>query len=517
VTDRPQLETGPPLVTLRAATARPYDGAIAAARTCYAPHVVGVDEVTEAQRSTIGPLTFAAGHHTVYQHAHFEFGLENISRHCVWSFLHAHPFYNSEQSSQRYVRLDEIRAFVPQGLDAAARAVYETALVEAWSTYRELSDVLKEDALRLLGELRRLTARTPPKLRRRVEREAEKKAIEAARYVIPVAAYTALVHTVPAIVLHRLRRMARSGDASAESALVIDAMVQQVRALDADLFERIGREASHHDDGLESAFPRPSPDGEGCVARLEAQLDGRASRLVGYVSNAESLVADAVRAVLGLSSAQLSDDEALARALDPSLNRHRLDTLQLAVHSPLSRTLHHASYTFLKRLSLTADSQDQRHRLVPGSRPLLAYVDTRKPDFVTPALIAANPRAVELYQRAMDRAWKAKDRLLDGGVPLESALYLLPNARAIRFHETGNLLFLAQKWVQRTCLNAQEEIFQASMDELDQVREVHPRLAAFLGPPCVLRVGRTAPICTEGQHFCGVPVWRTFPHVERRI
>jgi thymidylate synthase ThyX len=69
----------------------------------------------------------------------------------------------------------------------------------------------------------------------------------------------------------------------------------------------------------------------------------------------------------------------------------------------------------------------------------------------------------------------------------------------------------------RTCFNAQEEIYRASMDELDQVRQVHPRLARHMGPPCVLRAGRITPTCTEGEHFCGVPVWRRFPDVERPL
>ena len=136
---------GPPVVTLRNASARPYDDAIAAARTCYAPRVVGADEVTQSQRDTIGPLTFEAGHHTVWQHAHFEFGLENVSRQMVWTFLHSHPFYNSEQSSQRFVRLDEIRAHVPAGLAAEARAVYERAVEDAWEAYRQLTALLKDD------------------------------------------------------------------------------------------------------------------------------------------------------------------------------------------------------------------------------------------------------------------------------------------------------------------------------------------------------------------------------------
>ena len=107
------MHSGPPVVTLRTAPTTPFDGAIAAARTCYSPRVIGATEVTDGQRDTSGALTFDAGHHTVYQHASFEFGLENISRQFVWTFLHSYPFYNSEQSSQRYVKLREPRAFVP--------------------------------------------------------------------------------------------------------------------------------------------------------------------------------------------------------------------------------------------------------------------------------------------------------------------------------------------------------------------------------------------------------------------
>src|SRR5258708_31939645 len=108
------VETASPRVTLRNSFAHPFDSAIAAARTCYAPRLIGHEEITDKQRVNIGAATFYSGHHTVYQHAHFEFGLENVSRQFVWSFLHAHPFYNSEQQSHRYVRLDRAQAYVPQ-------------------------------------------------------------------------------------------------------------------------------------------------------------------------------------------------------------------------------------------------------------------------------------------------------------------------------------------------------------------------------------------------------------------
>src|SRR6267378_1207308 len=150
------VETGAPRVTLRNAFQHPFDSAIAAARTCYSSHLITHEEITDKQRLNIGAATFYSGHHTVYQHAHFEFGLENVSRQFVWSFLHAHPFYNSEQQSQRYVRLDRAQAYVPPVslfFDEASRNIYENALARAWARYRELSALLTPDARNILSDI----------------------------------------------------------------------------------------------------------------------------------------------------------------------------------------------------------------------------------------------------------------------------------------------------------------------------------------------------------------------------
>ena len=98
---------------------RPYDNAVATARTCYSPKgIITTDEVgglhledsgkrerALARRDALARDIFEAGHHTTLQHAHFQFALSNVSRQFLWTFLHAHPFYNSEQVSQRYVEV----------------------------------------------------------------------------------------------------------------------------------------------------------------------------------------------------------------------------------------------------------------------------------------------------------------------------------------------------------------------------------------------------------------------------
>ena len=514
------FEAAIPRVTLRNYFAHPYDSAIAAARTCYAPRLIGAEEITDKQRLTIGAATFYAGHHTVYQHAHFEFGLENVSRQFVWSFLHAHPFYNSEQQSQRYVRLDHASAYLPAfgpAFGAAEEEIYRRAVERAWQSYRDLSALLVDDARAILGEIWHLNPASHAKRVDKVERQAEKRAIEVARYVLPVAAFTTMVHTLSGIVLHRLWRMAAASDAPTEARCVIGEMVERVREVDPQFFDRF--ETEPMDEPPEWSAHVPSGRaGDGAFAHeFDADLAGRTSKLVDYSPSSPHVVAGAYRAVLGLTESACPDSEALDRLLNPARNAYRLETLNVGVHAPMMRALQHAHFTFAKKISHTADSQDQRHRMVPGSRPILAFACADEPDYIVPMLIAANSRAREIFERAMRDAWAAKSELIARGVPAEYALYLLPNATSIRLVESGSLLHLLHKWTMRTCFNAQEEIYQASMEEVAQVRAALPALGRHLGPPCALRAGVASPICTEGSHFCGVKVWVDFPNTLRRI
>jgi thymidylate synthase ThyX len=512
----PLVETAPPRVSLRNSFVHPFDSAIAAARTCYSPRLVTPAEITEKQRVTIGSGTYFGGHHTVYQHAHFEFGLEHVSRQFVWSFLHAHPFYNSEQQSQRYVRLDRAQAYVPDEspqFGRGERAIYLKAIALLWERYRELTCVLEPTARTILDEIWHVSGSSHPQRIQKVKRQSEKRAIEVARYVLPVAAFTTMVHTLSGIVLYRLWRMCTVSDTPTEGQRVIGEMVARVREIDPAFFDRFENSPIENIPEMEES----GRDGEAFAQEFDARLRGQTSKLLDYSAQAIPAMAEAYRAVMGLTAAECADREALDRMLNPARNPYRRETLNVGVHAPMMRALDHAHFTFAKKISHTADSQDQRHRMVPGSRPLLTLSDTRATDYITPMLIRHNPRALEIFQQAMDEAWAAKNELLDRGVPRELALYLLPNAKAIRLVESGSLLHLLHKWTMRTCFNAQEEIYQASIEEVEQVRATFPELARYIGPPCFLRAGISTPICTEGSHFCGVKVWLDFPHIERRI
>ncbi len=327
-----------------------------------------------------------------------------------------------------------------------------------------------------------------------------------------------MVHTVSGITLHRLRRMAASGDAPYEAREVIGRMVDLVRQVDPFFFEKVGCEELPADALPETHFQRPTADGDRFAREFDRRLNGRVSRLVDASPRAEESVAEAVRVTFGLSADELTDDEAIERVMNPALNRYRLEVHERVV--PLAADARAAS-----RVVHVREAPEPHRGLAGSAAPdgaRVASADVVRGHRRARLRDAAAHRGksaghARCTTRAMRAAWDAKNRLLALGVPLEFAMYVLPNAKTLRMVESGSLLALMHKWLMRTCFNAQEEIYLASMDELDAVRLLHPRLARFIGPPCVVRNGLIAPRCTEGTHFCGIPVWRDFPAAVRRL
>jgi hypothetical protein len=171
--------------------------------------------------------------------------------------------------------------------------------------------------------------------------------------------------------------------------------------------------------------------------------------------------------------------------------------------------MHHPHFTFRKKLSHTADSQDQRHRMVPGTRPILAaQIGAERPDYILPPIVEANGAARERAETLFARVWEAIGRIAEREGNAEAAHYLLPNAVPVRFEESGDLLNLHHKWTTRLCYLAQEEIWRCCREEVEQVEKVHPEFAGFLRAPCTLRKGAgKSPYCPEGPRYCGVRVW----------
>ncbi len=520
------FESPPSKVTLtHGFGSQAFDNSVATARTCYSSRIISTEEVAKDEkarelRDRIARETYAAGHHTTLQHATFQFAIERVSRQALWSFLHAHPFYNSEQVSQRYVEVKPGNVVVPR-LPAREAATYAAAVEESAACYQALIELLTPKVSAEFSRIFPGRARQPEKWALAIKKRAQ----EVARYVLPIGTFAHLYHTVSGLTLHRYHRLCQQLDVPTETLLLVKAMVAEVNRADPLYFEHI-----------EDPLPLEQTLEHRCLAELgrlrvggtaaraylrefDAGLGPYRSKLVDYKANAIASVAQGARDVVGATRLELPDEAAVERLLSPKLNPYLGEALVLTTVSKLTRALAHAHYTFRKKLSHTADSQDQRHRMTPASRPVLqTHFVPGEVDAVVPELIEAVPEAYDQYRQCLEGTWKAIGRLLEAKVPEEMALYLLPNAFPIRFHESGDLLNLHHKWVHRLCYTAQEEIWRASVEETLQLRQVHPALARHIAAPCTVRKeAGLSPFCPEGPRYCGVPVWKLDVPEYRRL
>jgi thymidylate synthase ThyX len=520
-------------------TQHPFALTIAAAWTCYGARPARVenvlklldesaddgDELRPARRVRAQRLyrdLFDAGHHTTFQHANFIFVLDGISRLAIWSFFHHHPHYNSEQVSQRYREVSG-KVMVTPDLTERQTAIYTAAMQRAIDGYRRVGDLLAPSIAERYGRV--FPARVKAEggeAAARVADAVQKKAQEVARYVLPLATPAHMYHTINGLTLLRYYVLANQLDVPAEVRFIVNSMVAEVLKVDPNFLGAPGypldlqilgaTDTVEYEALAELQTSARATTDEQFFRDFDAALEGRDSRLAGYNPNSERVLADAVRAVLGRTTAEMSDENALAAVLDPAQNDYLGHPLFLAMNSKLMQTLNHVPFTFQKRISGAEDAQNQRHRGTQSSSPVLSAHMRRDPDVIVPFDLRHSEAALEEYHTTIQALWDAKNQLLDDGVAPEKVLYLLPNSHNVRFYETGTLLTYYWKWVKRLCFNAQREIFDTALQETEQVSEIFPTIGRHVSaPPCVVRSrAGNKPFCPEGERFCGVPVWRNY-------
>ncbi|MDQ3695887.1 MAG: FAD-dependent thymidylate synthase [Chloroflexota bacterium] len=528
----------------------PFALAVAAAWSCYGGKPASVETVRklvyEPTPAGISPVKaadrehrreramrlyadlFAAGHHTTLQHATFVFVLDNVSRLAIWSFFHSHPFYNSEQVSQRYREVSGAAMVTPL-LAEPELAIYQAAIDRSLAGYHRLTEVLTPNmAARYATVFPARAKATGADAIQRVAGDVRKQAQEVARYVLPLATPAHLYHTVNGLTLLRYHVLASQPDAPAEVRYIVRRMVEEVLAVDPFFLGAPGFPLDLRPLGAEetieakalaewrSNLGQTEAATEAFCREFDATLGAWDSKLVHFNPAAERLMADAVRAVLGAGAGELTDEAAIGRVLDGRENPYLGHPLFLGMHAKLMQTMGHVPFTFQKRISGAEDAQNQRHRGTLSSSPLLTAHQRREPDVIVPWAVRQNPAALAEYEATIRTMWSAKNELLDRGVSPEVALYLLPNAHRVRFYESGPLLWYYWKWVKRLCFDAQREIFDTARQEVAQVRQALPVIGRYVdGPPCVMRSRAGAkPICPEGERYCGIPVWRNYAFEE---
>ena len=503
------FESQPPDIKLVGFIQTPYDLSVATARTCYSskgiitPEQVSEDDEARVLRDRIAASTREAGHLTTRQHAHFVFALSGISRSFIWEFLHNHPFYNSEQVSQRYVKVKPGNFIIPQ-LRSDHRYRYEKIIERQMKAYEVLIEMLFPV---VKSEYYQVFPNRKSK-EKKWDAVVKKKTYEIARYVLPIATQAYLYHTVSALTLMRYVKVSQKAGVSQEQKYVVAHMLKAVLDRDPDFYKDIS-EVTDMAVSMNPTRGQNSAHIKSFVSAFDDRLRGRVSLLMDHNREPEKTLAHAVRTLLVKNENQLSDEAAINQVLNPSNNPDLGETLNVMTLSPLCKTLFHLHFTFSKKMSHTADSQNQRHRMTPGSRSSLESHYYGEPDIIYPRLLKEVPTAKKLYDEVIEESVNTINHLLKEGVSFEKASYLLPNGWAVRFEESGDLLNWHHKWKLRTCYNAQEEIFYASMDELKQVAEKFPLIGKHILAPCYIRkMAGLRPFCPEGDRYCGVPVWK---------
>jgi flavin-dependent thymidylate synthase len=431
---------------------KPSNVAVSAARTCYFPNGIVTPEKSDewARKDDLLNGIFKGGHHTTLQHTHITMLISGVSRLLIWRFLHGHAFYNSEQVSQRYAKM-KIENFVyPKSCDTAEWEAFYQARFE---DYEKLIDILYPDVEAVV-----------PKFRRK---DTGKKAQEMARYVLPGGMSAYLYHTVNIITLLRYIASAKAMPECREEAMELaEHFATKLVELDASLEPLV-----EHAKASTPQFPAFD------MADLKQKIGVGSEQVKVY-----DVVGDAAFEV----------------------NENYADVLRFSQMLPDSGVLGGFS-TYIK-LSLSADAQNQRHRKSPAVRPALE--STYERSFYTPPIIAKNEEAHALYKRSIEASYdffEAQREKLGFG----EAAYALSNAHEIELVERNDFTSFHHKAQMRLCYNAQEEIFDIVYDQVRQLRAMNVPGAEELLPPCSTRFKmKIRPTCPEGDHFCGIKVWK---------
>lgn len=510
-----------PEIKLTQAFNSPLDNAVATARTCYSSKLIFDEDVRKNEkavllRDKIAQSTYLAGHHTTLQHAHFQFAIKNISRQVLWSFFHSHPFYNSEQVSQRYVAVKKDSVLLPDFGHQKLNEVFLHRVQKQHEAYESLCGLLHPICEELYFGVYK--GRLKAKSDKRWQGAIAKRAQEVARYVLPLASHSHLYHTISGLTLHRYHRLSQSFDCPFEQNVVIKAMVAEVNRFDADFFKNI-EDSLPLEETVEAQIFKAwqlkeidSKNAARWAQSFDENLKGLKAKLSFLSPDAPKILGDALRHTFCLANDRLSDEEAVRALLSPQKNRYLPEALNLQSLNKASKALDLVQIGFNKKLSHTADSQAQRHRMIPSVKAIFSRtLNFEEPDYIVPKLLENKnaKAALGLYQRIHEESFLDAKFLFENGASAESLQYIFTNAYPIRYQEIGSLMDHMHKWTTRLCYNAQEEIWSVTMEELKEMHEHAPLIAKHILPPCGLRFeAAKSPVCPEGERFCGVVVWK---------
>ena len=331
------------------------------------PALTSPEEITEKQRTTIGAATFYAGGQTVYQHAHFGFGLENVSRQFVSSMLRSSVF-DCEQS-RALVRLARWPSFrhsaivvaLPEGEISSRRSLALERLSRTNPFCSRMTRAASQADIWNVGHVASKANREGGSGR---PKNAPSKSLVT---FYRGSGYDHGAHSSGVVLCAGLWRMQRPRHAHGGSRHHRP-MVARVERVDSQFFDRLMA-------GLWRICPNgaeaPSTGGQLQARELMRALAPEPRNSSGCSSRrAPRDGPEAYRAPFGSAKPNVPTLRPWTDAcsiLPQSLSARNAERRgSRSADAPFAACQLHIA----KKLSHSADHPDQRHRMVPGSRPL---------------------------------------------------------------------------------------------------------------------------------------------------
>lgn len=222
-------------VTLLTYTTEPERTVASAAKLCYSASDISTikEGLTDEKTASFVEMLAEIGHESPIEHAYFTFGIEGVSR-SLLAQITRHRIASYSVQSQRYVKEKNFSYVTPPEIakDPETLKIYEESMAKAEEAYHALADKLSEGYLNefLAAGIDEKTAK----------RNAEKKAIEDARFVLPNACETKLVMTINARSLINFFRHRCCNRAQWEIRDVADQMLALVSKVAPNIFKTAG-------------------------------------------------------------------------------------------------------------------------------------------------------------------------------------------------------------------------------------------------------------------------------------
>jgi len=387
----------------------------------------------------------SSGHRSVMEHCFFNIAFNNVSA-FIEQYIIEFRLASFTVQSRRYVDFSTVRFFVSQSFSEKIGKIYTEHMDALISTYGELLalDVPKEDA----------------------------------RFVLPYCFHSNFYCTCNAReLLHMICTMIY-GKGSA---------FEEIRTLGMQLAAE-----------FEAYFP-------GQIETFKNKYKTEHERSLSWISSLESKECGSPSplpaSVSLLSHTTLPYEDIIGAAafnFACAENESERSDINDLLFSTRSRELELINLCFrINSISLSAITHLVRHRMQSVLVPCVGNA-VYSNNYVLPASVRDNPRALEIYVNAFERNTQVFKKLLDMGMDRQYAVYFALSGNTLDVIASMNGRELVHYIQLRTCNRAQWEIRDIATDMLKLSRSAYPKVFSRLGPTCFMKGA-----CPEGKKTCG--------------